>query len=348
MKDLLFQLNEAEKAENFQRVIDLGTRILEINVQHQPTRSQTATAYRLRGISSYDRSDYDKAVEDFNRAIDLNPEKADSYYQRARAYHKKSDWDRVIVDCERAIKRKKEADYYYQRGRAYHNKGDYDQAITDFKLAIQIDRKKADYYYLQGFSLYAKGNSLRLPQKTNYDQEAIRVYDRAIESLNEAIRLKPDRVAKYYEIRGLCHLHRTRYDQAINDFNHAKSLDPNPITYNYNYLLGLSYAGKRDYTSAIIYLGLAIGFLNESKNVDYYYQRSLCYYNRGQNDRRNNQDFLNLLKNVTDWQHILSNSQKSDDQNALEDINRAIELDQFNSEYLQLKNRIEDRLLRGH
>ncbi len=258
-----------------------------MNVQHQPTRSQTAAAHRLRGISYYDRSEYDKAIEDFDRAIDLNPDKAASYYQRARAYHKKNEWDRVIADCDRAIKGKQEADYYYQRGRAYHSKGDYDQAITDFKRAIQIDRKKVDYHYWKGFSLYTKGNSLILPPKSNYDQ-ASREYDRAIESLNEAIRLNPDKVANYYWLRGLCHLNRFKYDQAINDFNRANKLEPNQRTYDYNFLLGISYVGKRDYNFAIFYLTLAIGFLNESKNVDYYYQRSLCYYNRGQNGQGNN------------------------------------------------------------
>lgn len=324
MKDLLFQLNEAEKAENFQRVIDLGTRILEINVQHQPTRFQTATAYRLRGISSYDRSYYDKAVEDFNRAIDLNPEKADSYYQRARAYHKKSDWDRVIVDCDRAIKRKQEADYYYQRGRAYHKKGDYDQAITDFKCAIQINRKKADYHYLQSFSLYTKGNSLILPPKSNYDQ-AFREYDRAIESLNEAIRLNPDKVANYYWVRGLCYLARSRCDQAIHDFNHANSLDPNQTTYNHNWLLALSYTGKREYSWAIFYFTLLInnfGTIDNSENSNYYYLRSLSYYNRGDN-------------------------KQGDYFNAHEDIKDALKLDPFNWEYLKLKNKIEERLPRG-
>jgi tetratricopeptide (TPR) repeat protein len=328
--DLIFRLEQAERAGNFQVMIELGTQILEMNVLHLPTQYKTASAYRFRGISYYDGSNYDKALEDFNRAISLKPDNADSYYQRARAYHQKGDWELVIRDCTQAIKLKREADYYCQRGKAYNKQQNYDEAIADAKRAIEIDRRNGEYHYLQGLSLYNKGLSIRLKEQNQIlsfldkaQQDRYRkLYNEALNFLNQAIKLNQNKVADYYWIRGLCNFEMENYDQSINDFHKAKELDSDQKVYDYIFLIGRSYAGKCDYDLAISYLGLAIGFLNQSQNGNYYYQRSLCFYNRGNSGQHNN----------------------SDDKNALADINRAIELDGFNLAYLQLKGMIEARL----
>lgn len=83
--------------------------------------------------------DFDKAIEDFNRAIELNPDHAYTYVQRGRTYRRKGCDDRAIEDFNRAIELDPgDAFVYVQRGEAYFNKGCDDRAIDDFRRAIEL------------------------------------------------------------------------------------------------------------------------------------------------------------------------------------------------------------------
>ena len=44
------------------------------------------------------KGDYDLALEDYNKVIELNPNYAEAYYSRGMAYGKKGDYDLALVD----------------------------------------------------------------------------------------------------------------------------------------------------------------------------------------------------------------------------------------------------------
>jgi tetratricopeptide (TPR) repeat protein len=46
---------------------------------------------------------YDEAIEEFNNAIRLNPEDAESHFRRGECYFFKNDFDKAITDYSRAI-----------------------------------------------------------------------------------------------------------------------------------------------------------------------------------------------------------------------------------------------------
>ena len=57
----------------------------------------------LRGGAYFDkRGDYDQAIADFSRAIELNPDNAEYWHDRGAAYFRKGDYDRAIADYARA------------------------------------------------------------------------------------------------------------------------------------------------------------------------------------------------------------------------------------------------------
>ena len=67
------------------------------------------------------QSDYDRAIEDYNRAIDLNPDHADAYSNRGLVCEIKGDYDRAIEDYNKAIELKPDLAEAY-RGRFATNK----------------------------------------------------------------------------------------------------------------------------------------------------------------------------------------------------------------------------------
>ena len=62
-----------------------------------------AAAYRNRGIVHAARTEYDQAIADFSKAIELNPRYAAAYNDRAVAYTNKGDYQRAVADVTRAV-----------------------------------------------------------------------------------------------------------------------------------------------------------------------------------------------------------------------------------------------------
>ena len=66
---------------------------------------------------------YDRAIVDFTRAIDLNSDDANAYFNRGRVYREKGDDDRAITDFSKAIGLKPDdTETYNNRGVSYYNK----------------------------------------------------------------------------------------------------------------------------------------------------------------------------------------------------------------------------------
>ena len=80
-------------------------------------RKDRADAYNNRGVAYGGKGDYDRAIADFDKAIQLKPDYADAYDNRGVAYGSKGDYDRAIADYDKAIQLKPDyADAYYNRG----------------------------------------------------------------------------------------------------------------------------------------------------------------------------------------------------------------------------------------
>ena len=62
-----------------------------------------SVVYYNRGVAYGDKGNYDQAISDCTRAIELDPNYADAYYNRGVAYGDKGNYDQTISDCTRAI-----------------------------------------------------------------------------------------------------------------------------------------------------------------------------------------------------------------------------------------------------
>jgi tetratricopeptide (TPR) repeat protein len=104
----------------------------------QERAADRAAAFNNRGIAYPERSDYDRAIEDFDQAIGLKPDFEDAFYHRANAYRRQGDLDSAIEDYDQAIKLKPDhGEALNHRGVAYWSKGDLDRAIQDFDQAVR-------------------------------------------------------------------------------------------------------------------------------------------------------------------------------------------------------------------
>src|SRR5271156_5738244 len=83
----------------------------------QDTTENLSVIYNNRGSAYVDKGDYDRAIQDFNETIHLDPNNERAYYGRGSAYKKKGDYDRAIQDFSQAIHLNPNfARAYYDRG----------------------------------------------------------------------------------------------------------------------------------------------------------------------------------------------------------------------------------------
>ena len=126
------------------------------------------TAYRLEGWS-------DRAIQDYDQAIRLEPTYAVAYNDRGTAYSRKAQPNRAIQDFDQAIRL--DPNYalaYNNRGNAYSSKGDLDRAIQDYGQAIRLDSKLSFVFGNRGLAYTSKAD-----------------YERAIRDFDQEIRLSP-------------------------------------------------------------------------------------------------------------------------------------------------------------
>jgi tetratricopeptide (TPR) repeat protein len=117
------------------------------------------SAYYGRGYAYKKRGDYDRAIQDFNEAIQLNPNFERAYYDRGNAYIDKEDYDRAIQEFDEAIRlNPNNANNYNNRGVAYKRKGDYGRAIQDYNQAIRLNSNATTAYLNRGDAYFAQSN----------------------------------------------------------------------------------------------------------------------------------------------------------------------------------------------
>ena len=146
------------------------------------------------GIDHVEQGEYDKATDEFTRAIELDDSNATLFKNRAWTHRSSKNYRQALLDYDRAIELDSEdADSHNGRGLTHYDLGDPRRAIVDFDSAIELDPSNTTYY---------RNRALAYKGMEEY-QLAIEDYTRAIDlDLNEADSLL-GRALVYVEIRNL-------------------------------------------------------------------------------------------------------------------------------------------------
>jgi tetratricopeptide (TPR) repeat protein len=99
--------------------------------------NELAGIYLNRGLRYDYMGDYDNALDDYDEAIQIDPNFAKAFNNRGGVYFKKKEHDRAIADYDEAIRLDPNyANAFLGRCAVYDAKADYDRAIADCNSAV--------------------------------------------------------------------------------------------------------------------------------------------------------------------------------------------------------------------
>ena len=103
--------------------------------------------------------DPDRAIADYDAAIQSDPQNAAAYFHRANAWYAKKEYERAIVDYDASIRLEPDrASVLANRGGANVAKGDYAQGMADADRALEINPNLAPALVTRGTAKRRTGN----------------------------------------------------------------------------------------------------------------------------------------------------------------------------------------------
>ena len=107
--------------------------------------SNLAIVYQQRGFASANEQKFEDAIRDFSEALKINSQDARIYEQRAAVEMKMNDYDKAVADYSEAITLKpNEVRYYLYRSYIYETKGDVKNSLADTERALKLDPGNAE------------------------------------------------------------------------------------------------------------------------------------------------------------------------------------------------------------
>lgn len=138
-KDFLDEGIEKIRAGEFQQAIDLITKSIEL-------KNDWEISYFYRAVANQADENMNEAILDYTKALKINPNMCDAYYNRAKIMLERKncdiDIDKIIDDLKMALVFDENfIDALFALAAAYKKKGEYKKALEslDKLLSLQPD-----------------------------------------------------------------------------------------------------------------------------------------------------------------------------------------------------------------
>lgn len=149
--------SDCEQLRDFDRAIKACTRFIA-QAKTEP-RARIAQAYSNRGFAFAEMGRFDRAILDYDRAIERNPKDDNVYNYRGVAHLRRGRHARALKDFNRAIRLEPKNFYAYEnRARAYLLLNKLTEALRSVNKAIRLNPEQAFFYETRGLIHEALNN----------------------------------------------------------------------------------------------------------------------------------------------------------------------------------------------
>jgi tetratricopeptide (TPR) repeat protein len=172
------------------------------------------------GNSSLARGEFQRAFDEFNRAVELQANSARARERRAAAFAQMKKYKQALNDCNEAVRiDPKFAAAYFARGQVHKCLGEPQKALADFTQAIDYGLERVDILVARAGVYCSLATATRnADEAANYREKALRDFDRAIQLDSRQIGCRLQRAA--------IHLDRHDFVGAVADCDAALEADP--------------------------------------------------------------------------------------------------------------------------
>lgn len=185
-----------------------------------------ADEYYEQGLVFYQSMEYDRSIDDFTKALEINPKDKENhkvYYMRGRSYMENRQYDLAINDFTKALEICPDTDkatrfaIIESRGNSYHALNENDAAIRDFSDAIALNpgNKNIKYVY----------------HNRGWIRQRMEDYENAIKDYAAALAIDPAFAPAYYG-RASAYYKTGNLPRAIEDAKEALRLEPENRKYD--------------------------------------------------------------------------------------------------------------------
>ena len=204
-------------SENSRKILDKRkikfgiseTRAKELEEFAKQNNSASSNDLLEEGKTYYNNGEYDKAIEIFKKAVELNPNDDDSWRWLGNSYNRNGQIEEAIKYYLKAAElNPDDSRNWYNLGYSYINNEQYQEAIEPLLKAIELNPDDSDSWYLLGVSYYKNGE-----------------YQKAIEPLLKATELNPDD-SRNWDLLGRSYYMNEQCQEAINSLLKAVEINP--------------------------------------------------------------------------------------------------------------------------
>ena len=272
-------LNFAVPAERIAqlKVGDVKT-VSSLSAEIQKNKRSTAETEYSQGLAQLSRDDYSRALANFEKAVEIDPNYAEAWYQAGYCYGVLGRAADALRASRQAAKLRPEwAAAWINIGTSSFALSQYKDAVDAYRQAIKLDENNPDTQYSLGLTFNRLGRT---------DEEVL--------AYRRAIQIKPDH-ANALEKLGAALFKQKRYADSAAAFDSLKTYKPDAKTYN---SLGESLleAGKTD--DSVDAFNSALGYNPDFEKARYNLGRA--YIKLGNRDMAQVQ--YEILKNArSDW-----------------------------------------------
>jgi serine/threonine protein kinase len=165
-------------------------------------------ACNRRGLAHASMRNYEQAIYDYSRAIQLDRHYAEAYNNRSAAHLLMENYAQAVLDCNWAIELAPHfIAAYVNRGIANTGLRQYEEALIDYDKVIELNDENVYAYYNRGNTYMWMGQR----------RKALADYSRVIE-------LDPEFLAAYVN-RGVVYDQLEQWEKAIGDYSRAIQLN---------------------------------------------------------------------------------------------------------------------------
>ena len=348
-----------QRNESYWRRVEDTFKLLDDAIRRNP-KDADAYAKRANAFRNVGRRQYDRALADYDRAIDRDEKYLKAYAWCAVVRHAKGQYDLAIADLDQVVRERPNLAWPLQnRAVVWVQKGDYDRAIADLTEAIRIEAgKPSPGFQAQGVDLYARRGLV-------YERKGDRA--KAIADYRTIIALWPSKSTSNAILAGVERLKRLGADLSeFASFNEAQQvarftqlIRDYPKNEDHYRSRCAAYLERREYDNAIADCDRAImltsaqppssvlASLNRSKLAAALNQRGIAYRNKGELERasRDFDEAIRLEPSTAEYYHSRGNVMvaRGDYERAFEDYKLAIRLNPSVPEYYVSRGRAYER-----